>query len=159
MHRRNRSHPTSLSHSRSRVPAFPAPQEPFDLCDLLLRLGAEEARVLSWPGQSGHGCTAALRSQPAMIAGDQLAGGHTGASGLICCERGVGLRSQPAALTRPLSDSPSSQSSRDSCHPAPYYNGTYAGQALSPNVAVGVTPPARDPPYLNADPGGQRVHL
>ncbi len=82
MCRRNRS------QCGSRLPASAASQEPFDPRDPWLRLGAEGARVLSWLGQPGHGCTAVLRSQPAMIVGSQIAGGHTGASGLICCECG-----------------------------------------------------------------------
>ena len=82
MYRRNRS------QCRSRLPASAASQEPFDPRDPWLRQGAEGARVLSRPGQPGHGCTAAARSQPAVIVGGQKADGHTGASGLICCQCG-----------------------------------------------------------------------
>jgi hypothetical protein len=82
MYRRNRS------QCGSRLPASAASQEPFDPGDPWLWLGAEGARVLAWPGQPGHGCTAVLRSRPAMVAGGQRAGGPAGASGLTCCERG-----------------------------------------------------------------------
>jgi len=82
MYRRNRS------QCGSRLPASAASQEPFDPRDPWLRLGAEGARVLPWPGQPGHGCTVVLRSQPAMVVDGQIAGGPTGASGLTCCERG-----------------------------------------------------------------------
>ena len=68
--------------------AVAAAQEPADPRDPWLRPGAAGARVRSRPGQPGHGCAAAPRSQPAMIADGQIAGGHAGASALICCECG-----------------------------------------------------------------------
>jgi hypothetical protein len=73
---------------RRRLPAVAASQEPVDPGDRWLRPGAGAARVLSRPGQPGHGCTAGARSQPARIAGGQRADGHGGASGLICWECG-----------------------------------------------------------------------
>ena len=82
MYRRNRS------QCGSRLPAVAASQEPVDPRDRWLRLGAGGARVLPRPGQPGPGCTAVARSQPTMIAGGQIAGGHSGASGLMCCECG-----------------------------------------------------------------------
>jgi hypothetical protein len=77
-----------FSYSRSRLPAVPAPEGPFDPRDWWLRQGAAGPGVLSRPGQPGHGGAAVAHSQPAMIVGGQLAGGRSGASGLICCERG-----------------------------------------------------------------------
>jgi hypothetical protein len=76
----------SRSYRGRRLPAVAASQEPVDPRDPWLRQGAEAARVLSRPGQPGHGCTAVARSQPTRIAGGQRADGHGGASGLICCE-------------------------------------------------------------------------
>ena len=73
---------------RRRLPAVAASQEPVDPGDPWLRQGAGAARVLSRPGQPGDGCTAVARSQPAGIAGGQIADGHGGASGLFCWECG-----------------------------------------------------------------------
>jgi hypothetical protein len=82
MYRRNRS------CRRRRLPAVAAWQEPVDPGDRWLRQAAGAARVVARPGQPGHGCTAVARSQPARIAGGQIADGHGGACGLICCECG-----------------------------------------------------------------------
>ena len=39
-------------------------------------------------GEPGHGCTAVLRGQPALIVDGRVEGGYTGAFELICCECG-----------------------------------------------------------------------
>jgi hypothetical protein len=78
----------SRSYRGRRLPAVAASQELVDPRDPWLRQGAKGACVLSRPGQPGHGCTAVAHSQPTMIVDGQRAEGHTGASGLICCECG-----------------------------------------------------------------------
>ena len=82
MYRRNRS------LCGSRLPASVASQERFDPRDPWLRLGAEGARVLPWPGQPGHGCTATLRRRPARIVEGRAEDVYTSAFELICGECG-----------------------------------------------------------------------
>jgi hypothetical protein len=107
MYRRNRSHPRSFSHSRSGLPVR-APLEPLYLREPWLCPGAEGARVLCQPGQSGHAVTAVPGSGLALIVGGQITGGHTSVYELICFECGDNSyldcsqqSSRPQKLRRP----------------------------------------------------------
>jgi hypothetical protein len=62
-----------------------APDDPHDSRDPWLRPGSPGFPASPQAGQPGHGCTAALRSQPVLMVDGRVEGG---AFELICCECG-----------------------------------------------------------------------
>lgn len=82
-------HDDGSTRPRDRWNGVTVPPGQYDPRDpWLLRMNAEGAATFPPAGQSGHGCTAILRSQPARLVDGRAEGGYTGAFEIICCDCG-----------------------------------------------------------------------